>query len=521
MAKLKRKRPPARRVEAWPPTDALVLSLGRAGLRDIKLVSRGLDRTTFVGRTTGDLRPVFVKVVRKTTAEARAATELASAQGFLAPEEIVELPRGLVALVTPYQPIGTLRQVVDQQGRLPASVASKYVSELAVALAEVHARGIVHGDVKPSNIVLRENLTPILIDFGSSSSTATLSRDVPTGATPPFAAPEVEVSQVTPRSDVYSLGAVLFYLLTGHNPDPVARERDWLARPPTGATSADVKRWAQAFELTERMMAADPDERPSLTEVTKWLKLIDGALGEPPTWESGPVPGAYEALISYEDHLATLSPENPRAFAGRSSDELPVGVDDSFISRAAVEFLVLENQLYVTNISRSRNVVQVAPIDSALEDAFLSSGSAYAVATRESIVTIERRYKLRVRAGLGLLPSPRMSDLKGEETRPRPGPNIELTAVQYKLLLAYCAPIIVDPEVGSASHSDVARMLDRSPMTTRNQMQALSRKLGPLLSVNPADKDAICIAVLQKGLVSRADLDLYFPDYERNRLAAR
>jgi serine/threonine protein kinase len=497
-------------------------SLGRAGFQDLKLMASGLSGTTlFVGRTTDDLRPVFVKVVPKATAEARAATELASAQGLLTPDEIVELPgglSGLVALVTPYQPIGSLRQVVDQQGRLPAPIASKYVSELAKALTEIHARGVVHGDLKPSNVVVREDHTPILIDFGSSSSATALSQDARTGATPPFAAPETVTSQVSPQSDVYSLGAVLFYLLTGHNPDPVARERDWLVTPPAGTTSADVKWWGQAFELTELMMSADPGERPSLTEVTNWLKRIEQSLDELPPWDSGPVPGAYEALLSYEDHLVTLSPENPRAFAGRSSDELPVGVADLSISRAAVEFFVLKNQLYISNISRSRNIVQVTPIDGALEEAFLSPGSAYAVAARESIVTIERRYKIRVRAGLGLLPSLRISDLKGDVTRPQPGHDIELTPVQYKLLLAYCAPIIVDPEASSASHAEVARLLDRSPMTTRNQMQALSRRLGPILGVNPADKDAICVAVLQKGIVSRADLDLYFPDYERTGL---
>ncbi len=104
-----------------------------------------------------------------------------------------------------------------EQSRFKAGVAVAIVRECLAALAALHREGIVHGDVKPSNIMLKRSGHTKLIDMGS----AFVYRDPPRDreCTPLYAAPEVlENREATPRSDLASVGYVLIELLSGLNP---------------------------------------------------------------------------------------------------------------------------------------------------------------------------------------------------------------------------------------------------------------------------------------------------------------
>lgn len=103
------------------------------------------------------------------------------------------------------------------QSRFKAGVAVAIVREVLAALAALHREGIVHGDVKPANIMLKRSGHAKLIDMGSAIDYRNPPRD--RECTPLYAAPEVlENREATPRSDLASVGYVLIELLSGHSP---------------------------------------------------------------------------------------------------------------------------------------------------------------------------------------------------------------------------------------------------------------------------------------------------------------
>ncbi len=103
------------------------------------------------------------------------------------------------------------------QSRFKAGVAVAIVRECLAALAALHREGIVHGDVKPANIMLKRSGHAKLIDMGSAFDYRSPPRD--RECTPLYAAPEVlENYESTPRSDLASVGYVLIELLSGMNP---------------------------------------------------------------------------------------------------------------------------------------------------------------------------------------------------------------------------------------------------------------------------------------------------------------
>src|SRR5262249_21229797 len=105
----------------------------------------------------------------------------------------------------------------------PPRQAVELVRRLALALGVLHGRGLVYRDLKPSNVMLKPDGTPILMDFGLARGFEDAPRLTTPGAvlgTPMYAAPEQAHGDpaVGPAVDVYSLGVVLYELLTGRWP---------------------------------------------------------------------------------------------------------------------------------------------------------------------------------------------------------------------------------------------------------------------------------------------------------------
>jgi len=129
---------------------------------------------------------------------------------------------GLAYIVTELVSGGTLQDRLGQP--LPVDWTIEIVSQIGDALAYAHSQGIVHRDVKPSNVLLREDGTPVLSDFGLTrilESDAHLTASGVSLGTPAYMSPEQSRdAAVDARSDIYSLGVLLYEMLTGQLPYP-------------------------------------------------------------------------------------------------------------------------------------------------------------------------------------------------------------------------------------------------------------------------------------------------------------
>jgi serine/threonine-protein kinase len=171
-------------------------------------------------------------------------------------------------LVMQYVPGGDLRDRLKQGEALPVAEAVRLGAEIAEALGVAHARGIVHRDVKPGNVLLTEDGHAKVADFGIAKmlDVSTLATGAVFLGTPHYLAPEQATGgTITPATDVYSLGVVLFEMLAGRRPFEgesfVQVVMQHLSRTPPGLgeVRAEVPRGVAA--AVARALAKEPGER--------------------------------------------------------------------------------------------------------------------------------------------------------------------------------------------------------------------------------------------------------------------
>ena len=204
--------------------------LARDGFEIDRPAGGGGSSTVYRGREVATGRLVAIKVLTDEGEDARQrfareAVVLADLShpgivGYRAHGEA----GGIAYLITEWVDGETLAERLHGGG-LTMAESIELTRQLASALAAIHARGLVHRDVKPANVVFRERggLAPVLIDFGIARSAFAPRAITGTGimvGTPGFVSPEQAraLSTVGPPSDVFSLGCVLHLMLTGRGP---------------------------------------------------------------------------------------------------------------------------------------------------------------------------------------------------------------------------------------------------------------------------------------------------------------
>ncbi|MEV4889822.1 protein kinase [Nonomuraea sp. NPDC055795] len=194
---------------------------------------------------------------------------------------------------------GSLRDRIRNNGPLPLQEVLRSGVKLAGALAAVHEAGVLHGDIKPQNILISRYGEPAIADFGVARVIDTAEVSATTHAfTPLHAAPEVlSGHQHTAATDIYSLGSTLYHLLAGqpafHSPtDPSIAPLMYrvLSSDPPPIDRADVP--AVVFSTVLRAMAKDPQQRyGTAREFAERLRQIQAELGLPVTDLLGADPG--------------------------------------------------------------------------------------------------------------------------------------------------------------------------------------------------------------------------------------
>jgi eukaryotic-like serine/threonine-protein kinase len=177
---------------------------------------------------------------------------------------------------------GTLDDLLQKRGRLPWEMVVEYAKQMCAALAYAHERGILHRDLKPANFLITGDGRLKLSDFGLATLIAgrKITAAGRTAGTYEYMSPEqISGKEMSPRADLYSLGCVLFELLTGHPPFHGANSAEILhqhlkARAPhVAAQATDCP--AGLDRLLANLLEKIPDDRPATAvEVANILRSL-------------------------------------------------------------------------------------------------------------------------------------------------------------------------------------------------------------------------------------------------------
>ena len=274
--------------------------------RVLSAVGRGGMGEVFLGEDTRLGRKVALKFVALEAAddaergdrlfrEARAASAL-NHPNIVTVYEIGETDTGRF-IAMEFVTGRTLRDVMTQRPAI--DVAGGLIAQAGRALACAHAAGIVHRDIKPENIMVRDDGYVKVVDFGLARAPAPpaavgseLETMVATAAgvlvgTPRYMSPEqVDLQPLTPATDIFSLGIVLYELITGRHPFDADSRLQHLAALaasaplPPSRYSPDLPRAID--DLVLRMLARSPDQRPDADAVASGLSMLGQTRADTP-----------------------------------------------------------------------------------------------------------------------------------------------------------------------------------------------------------------------------------------------
>jgi eukaryotic-like serine/threonine-protein kinase len=235
-------------------------------------------------------------MARREDLRARFLQETRTAASFshpnIVPVHAIEEKDGILCFVMGYVEGETLGARVKRAGPLPPSEVTRLLQECAWALSYAHGRGVVHRDVKPDNILIdRGSARALITDFGiarSQDSTGGLTMVGELIGTPQYMSPEQATGeQLDRRSDLYSLGVVAFFALTGRLPFESSTAHGFLTAhitkpaPQMGSIRADI---APALaSAVDRLLQKDPAQRfQTGEELAEFLDPLRSARREIP-----------------------------------------------------------------------------------------------------------------------------------------------------------------------------------------------------------------------------------------------
>lgn len=306
-------------MQTAPPIDYLTDPLGPikkavAGRYELQReIGQGAFATVYLARDLRHDRQVAFKVLNadpsSEVGELRFLREIRLLARLQHPNILPLIDSGhadaMLYYVMPYVSGETLRQRMQRERQMPIEAAVAVTREAADALAYAHEKGVIHRDIKPENILLSAG-HPVIADFGIAraidiAGVRTLTRTgIGSPGTPAYMSPEQLMGdkEVDPRTDIYSLGAVLYEALTG--------------KPPFTGKDGLVKRFTEPPplpSLARDRLPADLDD------------IVTKALAREPNDRYSSASDFAEALS--RAHLVLLPPGSASAGAGRPSNSPP------------------------------------------------------------------------------------------------------------------------------------------------------------------------------------------------------
>jgi eukaryotic-like serine/threonine-protein kinase len=242
---------------------------------------------------------------------------------------------GTYYIAMEYVPGGTLKDHINAGGHLDPQEAAGIAWRVAEALGAAHERGIVHRDVTSQNILLGATGETKVVDFGiarAASSKTVTETNVVLGTATYMSPEQVRSERVGPASDLYSLGVVLYEMLTGELPyradDPIATAIKHLEEPPRRPKELNPAVPEGLDALTVRLLAKNPEDRyPSAAELAEDLQRMGEPLPLPtaPLADQSATVEATTAPMSTPERRTRTSateavpPEDGSSSAGRST----------------------------------------------------------------------------------------------------------------------------------------------------------------------------------------------------------
>ena len=291
--------------------------LGEGGLGSVWLARHGMLDTLYAVKVLDrDIAREKPEYVKRFVREAKLASKIRHPNLVAVYDAGYDDERDVYYLVMDYVKGDTLRLALAMGGPRPEDEAAGIILQIASVLETSQRFGLVHRDLKPENIMVTSDGTVRLLDLGVAKVSNTMDslRTMATSVfgTPGYIAPEqaVDSSSVDPRADIYSLGVILFELLTGRRPYCGKTPTDILRQLLDNSPTPDVREFAPGVspalsQIIAKMCAKRPEDRyPGPTELIAALGEAGFRSGEAhaagsyTAEEARPTPGIAELLAA-------------------------------------------------------------------------------------------------------------------------------------------------------------------------------------------------------------------------------
>jgi serine/threonine protein kinase len=367
------------------------------------------------------------KIVQRFSREARAASRISHPHA-LNVTDFGESENGVVFLVMEYLRGRTLKEVIHQDGQMPLARVVEIMRQVTGALAAAHAEGVVHRDLKSDNIMLvdadnGQDWAKVL-DFGIAKIQEPVGQDPALTApnliigTPQYMSPEQcsQASELDARSDIYSLGVILYEMLVGHVPfsgdSPTAVMMRHLQEPPPSLLEDRSDLPPAVSRVVTRAMAKRPEDRyqtvgelaDALALAAEGQPLPDAAAG---VATAGVAPERATARIV----VPTASNNAPRPTTDIEEDDSTIVVPPQPGRSAVVETETVNPQYAVPPPPDNFNLVRILGL------------SAVALLVVFAIVYAITSRKPAAPAANNQNPAPLTSDPNGQAVTPAQAPT--------------------------------------------------------------------------------------------------